>query len=167
MHKEHPSDIYYCFASQLFISFFIFYFIQKTNHMNWKLILQLSVFGLIMACATVTLIPTNVEPIFWLLIFLFCGYVIARVCNGKYFLHGFLVCLANCVWIVAVHIFFYNTYILHHPEEAKMVMPPPLSIHPRLTMLIIGAMIGIISGLVLGLIAFIFSKFVKKSTIAA
>jgi hypothetical protein len=39
--------------------------------MNWKIIFQLSIFGLIMAFATVQLIPERVEPIFWLFIFRF------------------------------------------------------------------------------------------------
>jgi hypothetical protein len=130
--------------------------------MNWKLIFQLSVFGLIMACATISLIPANVEPYFWLAIFIFCAYVIAKVCTGKYFLHGFLVSLVNCVWIVAIHIIFYASYIAHHPQEASMKLPAPLSVHPRMAQLIIGPFIGIISGLILGLFAFIAAKIVKK-----
>ncbi len=38
--------------------------------MNWKLILQLSMFGLAMSVATVYLIPSKIEPAFWLPIFL-------------------------------------------------------------------------------------------------
>ncbi len=53
--------------------------------MNLKLILQLSVFGLIMAFATVSLIPENIEPIFWVIIFIFCALVIARACTTKFF----------------------------------------------------------------------------------
>ncbi len=42
--------------------------------MNWKLILQLSLFGLAMAVGTVFVIPSNVEPLFWLAIFAVCAY---------------------------------------------------------------------------------------------
>jgi hypothetical protein len=34
--------------------------------MNWKLILQLSMLGLVMSLATVFLIPSSIEPAFWL-----------------------------------------------------------------------------------------------------
>lgn len=132
--------------------------------MNWKLIFQLSVFGLIMAFATVSLIPEKVEPIFWVIIFLFCAYTIAKVCTGRYFLHGFLVSMVNCIWITGAHIFFYTGYVAHHPSMATMStsMPPSMSIHPRLIMLIMGPVAGAISGLVLGLFSYIASLIVKK-----
>ncbi|HEY0246420.1 MAG TPA: hypothetical protein VGC01_12710 [Mucilaginibacter sp.] len=132
--------------------------------MNWKLIIQLSVFGLIMAIATISLIPQAFEPAFWLVIFLFCAYTIARVCAGKYFLHGFLVSLANCVWITASHIIFYTNYMGHHPAMVQMnaTLPAPYLFHPRLMMLVTGAIGGIASGLILGLFAFVASKIVKK-----
>lgn len=52
--------------------------------MNWKLIFQLSLFGLAMAFATVTWIPSNIEPIFWLAIFIICAYLIATKCSAKH-----------------------------------------------------------------------------------
>ena len=132
--------------------------------MNWKLIFQLSVFGLIMAFATISLIPEKIEFAFWVVIFVFCAYVIAKVCTGSYFLHGLLVSLVNCVWITTVHVIFHASYIAHHPEMAASYanVPPPLSIHPRLGMAIMGLIIGACSGLVLGLFAFIASKMVTK-----
>ena len=113
--------------------------------MNWKIIIQLSVFGLIMSVATVFLIPEMIEPVFWLAIFAFSAYIIAKTCNGKYFLHGFLVSLVNCIWITAAHIIFYDTYIKNHPNIAKMAVDHPfLPTHPRLAMLITGPVFGII-----------------------
>jgi uncharacterized membrane protein len=133
--------------------------------MNWKIIIQLSVFGLIMSVATVFLIPEMIEPAFWIAIFLFSAYVIAKACREKYFLHGFLVSLANCVWITAAHFIFYATYIANHPSMAKMALDHPIfSSHPRLDTLVFGPAAGIGSGLVLGLFAFIASKMVKKNT---
>jgi hypothetical protein len=135
--------------------------------MNWKLIFQLSAFGFIMALATVSLIPENIEPGFWIAIFLFCAYVIAKVTGGKYFLHGFCVSLVNCVWITAAHVFFYSTYIINHPLVAKMAADHPfMPTHPRLAMLITGSVYGIASGIVLGAFAFIASKIVKPKVAA-
>jgi hypothetical protein len=37
--------------------------------MNWRLIAQLSLFGLAMGIATVFFIPSTIEPLFWLVIF--------------------------------------------------------------------------------------------------
>ena len=134
--------------------------------MNWKIIFQLSIFGLIMAFATVFLIPEKIEFIFWLGIFAFSAYVIAKTCSSKYFLNGFCVSLVNCIWITAAHILFYSTYIANHPSIAKMSHDHPLlPTHPRLSMLIMGPLFGAASGVILGLFAFIASKIVVKKPI--
>ena len=108
-----------------------------------------------MAIATVYLIPSNIEPVFWFVIFIISAYLIAKKCSEKYFLHGFLTSLANCVWITVAHVALFSTYIANHPEEAAMSAKMPLHEHPRLMMLFMGPLIGIISGLILGLLAFV------------
>jgi hypothetical protein len=139
-------------------------FIKKTI-MNLKFILQLSAFGLIMALGTISLIPQQFEPVFWLVIFVFCAYVIAKAAPGKYFLHGFLVSLVNCVWIITVHTIFYDSYIANHPDVVLMNEGAPAAVanHPRLVQAIFGILIGVISGVVLGLFSLIASKIVKKA----
>jgi hypothetical protein len=132
--------------------------------MNKKLILQLSLFGMAMSIATVFWIPSRIEPLFWIVIFILCAYLIVRNSTEKYFLHGFLVCLVNCVWITGVHILLFHTYILNHPDEATMMTKMPLPDSPRLMMLITGPIIGIISGLILGLFAFIASKILRTDS---
>jgi hypothetical protein len=131
--------------------------------MNWKLILQLSLFGLVMAFATVFWIPTTIEPVFWLIIFILCAYFIAKRSPGKHFLHGFLVSLVNCVWITTVHVSLYSAYMANHPEMAEMSARMPLPDHPRLMMALTGPVFGVISGLVLGLFSFLAGKIVKRS----
>ena len=130
--------------------------------MNKSLILKLSLFGLAMAFATVSIIPQKIEPACWIFIFIFCAFLIAKQCSGKYFLNGFLVSMVNCVWITVVHVLFYNTYLAHHPEMQAMSATMPLPTHPRLLMLLTGPIFGAVSGVVLGLFAFAASKLVKK-----
>lgn len=128
--------------------------------MNWKLVFLLSLFGMAMAIATVFWIPINIEWLFWLIIFLICAYIIAKNAPGKYFLHGFMVSVFNCLWITAAHYLLFDKYMAAHPgmidDNAKM----PLD--PKIMMLIIGPVVGIASGLVLGLFSFVASKLVKK-----
>jgi len=130
--------------------------------MNWKLILQLSLFGLVMAIATVFVIPSNIEPIFWLAIFIVCAFLIAKKCADKYFHTGLFVSILNSVWITTVHILLFGTYIANHHQEAAMMSKMPIPDSPKLMMLITGPVIGIISGLILGLFAFVASKILKK-----
>ncbi|MDI3320749.1 hypothetical protein [Pinibacter soli] len=134
-------------------------------NLNWNLIFKLSLFGLAMALGTVYFIPSNIEPIFWLIIFIICAYLIAKNCSSKYFLHGLLVSLVNCIWITAAHILLFNTYISNHAKEAEMMKTMPMPDSPKLMMLVTGPIVGVVSGLVLGLFAFIASKIVKKQSV--
>ena len=94
--------------------------------MNWKLILSLSLFGLAMAFATVLVIPSSIEPIFWLAIFLICAFLIARSRSTRHFLHGLMVGIVNCVWVTSAHIIFFDQYIATHPKEAAIMSSMPL-----------------------------------------
>jgi hypothetical protein len=47
--------------------------------MNWKLVFQLSLFGLAMALGTVFFIPSSIEPLCWLIIFLVCAYILQSI----------------------------------------------------------------------------------------
>jgi hypothetical protein len=124
--------------------------------MNWGLVFLLSLFGLAMAIGTVFVIPSNLEPFFWLGIFLICAYLIATRSSGKYFLHGLAVGIANSVWITAAHVLLFDQYIEHHPKEAAMMATSPIP--GRLMMACVGPLIGVVSGLVLGLFAVIAGK---------
>ncbi len=135
--------------------------------MNWKLIFLLSLFGLAMAFVTLALIPGMLEPLIWLLIFIICAYLIAKNCSSKYFLHGFLVSILNSLWITATHIIFSNIYFTNHPQKVSANVIIPLLNHPRLMMLIAGPIIGIFSGVVLGIFALIASKIVKRKELTA
>lgn len=134
--------------------------------MNWSLIFKLSIFGLVMAFATVYFIPSGIEPLCWLAIFIICAYLIAKNCSSKYFLHGLFVSIVNSVWITAAHILLFDQYISNHAQEAAMMSQMSIPGSPKLVMLMMGPLIGIMSGLILGLFAFIASKIVKKPTVS-
>jgi hypothetical protein len=127
--------------------------------MNLKFIFQLSLFGLIMAFGTLSLIPDYIEPVFWVVIFIAVAYLIAKVCTARYFAYGFFVSILNSVWITAVHTIFYTTYAAHHADMIKMM---PMKSNIVLSMIVTGIISGIVFGLIQGLFAFIASKFVKK-----
>jgi len=140
---------------------------KKGAALNWKLILQLSLFGLAMGLATVFFISSKIEPLFWLAIFLFSAYVIARACPtpASRFLHGLLLGLANCVWIVAAHVIFATRYLATHAQEAAMMQSSPLS--PRLALVFFGALAGIGAGVVIGLLALLAGLMVKPAAPAS
>jgi len=129
--------------------------------MDWKLVFGLSLFGLAMAIATVFFIPSNIEPLFWLAIFVICAVIIARSLPARHFLHGLMIGIVNSVWVTAAHIVFLNTYLANHAKEAAMMQTMPMPGSPRLMMALTGPVVGVISGIVLGLFAWIASKFTR------
>jgi hypothetical protein len=127
-----------------------------------RLIFVLSLFGLAMAFLTVYVIPSTIEPLCWLAIFVVCAFIIAKRAPGHFFLHGFLVSLVNCVWITTAHIALSGDYLARHSNEAAMMAKMPMPDSPRLMMAMMGPMVGIVSGIVLGLFSWIASKIVKR-----
>jgi hypothetical protein len=111
--------------------------------MDWNLVFQLSLFGLAMGIATVFVIPSNIEPWIWLVIFCVCAFLIARVRSSLHFLHGLLVGVVNGVWITSAHIIFFNRYIANHAKEAAMMKSTPLPDSPRLMMALVGPSSGL------------------------
>jgi hypothetical protein len=127
--------------------------------MNWKLVLQLSAFGLVMAVATVFVVPPAVEPLCWLVIFPVCSYLIARRAPGSFFLHGLLVGIVNSVWITSAHLLLFDRYMAGHPREAEAMAAMPFA--PKTMMLVTGPIVGIVSGIFLGILALLVHRIVS------
>ena len=130
--------------------------------MNWPLVLKLSLFGLAIAIATVFVIPSSLDPIFWLVIFIICAVVIARqATGGRNFLHGLMVGIVNSVWVTGAHVLFFDTYVANHRAEAQAMSGMPLA--PRVMMAVVGPVIGVVSGILIGILAAIAAKVLRKS----
>jgi hypothetical protein len=131
--------------------------------MSWKLIFALSLFGLAMGFATVFVIPPFDEPYAWLAIFVVCAYIIAKRAPSKYFLHGLCVSLLNSVWVTGAHVLLFDRYVAGHTREAVMAAKLATVGSPKLVMALTGPVVGLASGIVLGLFAAVASKFVQSS----
>jgi len=131
--------------------------------MNWKLCMLISISGLLMGVGTIDIIPPAVEPFCWLAIFIICSMLVARFAPGKYFLHGFTVSILNSVWITLAHLSRYDAYAANHPEflQSVQTLPPALANDPRMLMVLIGPIVGLMSGVILGLFCWIASKVIK------
>jgi hypothetical protein len=135
-------------------------------HMSWPLVFLLSLFGLAMGIATVFVVPSSVEPLFWIVIFVVCAYIIAKAAPGRPFLHGLAVGVANSVWITTAHVLLFDQYIARHSQEAQMMASLPWPGSPRIMMAITGPVIGVVSGVVLGLFALVAARLVRRSASA-
>lgn len=130
--------------------------------MNWPLVFLLSLFGLGMGVATVFVVPSNVEPFFWLVIFLISAWVIAKQAPGRPFVHGLMVGIVNSFWITTYHVLLVQSYLPRHPQEAEMMKSMPMPDSPRLMMAMVGPVVGVVSGAVIGLLALAAGKLVGR-----
>ena len=135
--------------------------------MNWRLIFMLSLFGLAMGVATVFFIPSSIEPLFWLAIWIACAYLIATRAGGRYFVHGVATGIANAIWIIVVHVGLFQTYAARHAEEMAMMANMGMPTHPRQMMVLSGLVIGVVSGVIIGLLALLASRFVRSRAVPA
>jgi hypothetical protein len=129
--------------------------------MSWKLVFGLSLFGLAMGIATVFVIPSDIEPFVWLGLLVVCSVLIAKRAPGKYFVHGLCVSLLNSVWITGAHLALFDKYVAGHAREAAMVAKMGGSL--QMMMAVSGLIAGLASGIVLGLCAWVLSKFLVSS----
>lgn len=136
--------------------------------MNWKLILQLWLFGLAMAIATVYVIPAKLESPTWIAIVLAYALLVARRAPGRFFLHGFLVGLANWVSVTGAHVILFDAYVARHAEAAAAIQA--VSASPQVATSFLGPIAGMMgrfaipvpgaSGVVIGLLAWGLSRLV-------
>lgn len=127
--------------------------------MNWRLLLYLSFFGFIMAIATISFIPMTVEPILWLAIFGFCSYSIAKNCESRFFFHGFMLSIINCIYITAFHVAFFDAYAASHDMAAATIN----GVSTRIFVAATGVVAGVLSGLVQGALCYGLAKTQKKA----
>jgi hypothetical protein len=130
--------------------------------MNWRLILSLSLFGIIFSIASVFGFTSGREWLAWLLIGVYSGWKFARRSHEDLFLHGFyLGILAGCFSSV-VQALFVSAYLANNPRMVEALNALPQGLHPAAVVLIMGPIIGTVSGVVFGVIAIIAGKLVKR-----
>jgi len=126
--------------------------------MNWKLIFLLSLIGAAMAVLTVSVIPSTIEPLVWLVIFALNAWIItSRVPKGKYFLHAFCVSVVSGVWIGLIHAALHDTYLVNHVDEANQFANTPWGTG-ALAMIWMGPIFGAFFGLISGLVSMLAGK---------
>ena len=115
-----------------------------------------------MAFAAVFGLTQHIEPLLWLIIFIFYAVIIAKKTSDKRFLHGLLVSVLNGIWIGIIHASFFTTYIDNNPEMRDSYEKLPHFAGPQVMVLIFGPLIGILTGMVSGLFAYLAGKFINK-----
>jgi hypothetical protein len=126
--------------------------------MNWKLILRMSALGLIMAMGSVFLIPSILESICWLILFLLYAWQIGKYTSSFRFLHGLVLGILNSVWITLIHDLFLERYLARHPREIATIAllhNAHISGSPRALLAGKDIFFGVCFGIVIGVFAMV------------
>lgn len=132
--------------------------------MNWKTIFSLSLFGFLMGIASIFGYTKGIEWILWTIIAIISAVVINKS-GGKLFLNSLLTGIGMAIINSIIQAVFIDMYIQNNPEATQQVQDGALEFTVGLVLLM-GIPIGIVYGLFIALIAWIFSKFMRKPEMA-
>jgi hypothetical protein len=130
--------------------------------MNWRLILSLSLLGVIFGIASVFGFTSGREWLAWLCIGIFSAWRFARRSREELFLHGFYLGILTGFFSSVVQALFVSTYLVNNPGMVEALNALPQGLHPAAIILIMGPIIGTVSGVVFGVIAVIVGKLVHR-----
>ena len=113
-----------------------------------------------MAIATINFLPQTFEYVVWPVIFGICAYAIAKNCEDRHFIHGFMLSIINCIYIVAFHTAFFDSYAAAHNGWISSLPAGP---SPMAMSAAFGVIVGIVSGVVQGAFCIIAAKMRKQT----
>lgn len=125
--------------------------------MNWLLVLLLSGFGILMGILSVSGMTKKMEPFFWLVFGFFTAFMISRNVSEKAFWHGLLVGIFWGVLRALVQSIFFTAYLKNNPSYREKYEKNKFFAF-RYYILIVGPIVGIITGSVIGGLAWLFQK---------
>lgn len=131
--------------------------------MNWKIILLLIFAGALIAVgSTYGMIKSGSEYIYWAVLALVSGFVIAKTCS-RVFMHGVITGLLSGIVASVIQAVMFNTYLENNASSLDGFKELPIALAPQFVILFSGPFFGIAYGIIVGLIAVIISKMTSKS----
>ena len=129
--------------------------------MNVRLVLMLSLFGPLVAIATLLgVIHTGWESAVWAVFAVVCAGVLARQAPGKFFLHGFLTGFIAGAVAPLIQALFINQYLAHNPRAADTMKSMP-GVSPAVLVVIAAPLWGAVVGVATGFLTWIWAKFTR------
>lgn len=129
--------------------------------MNLK-IWMLTLFGVLMGLASVFGYTQSNEWLYWLVIAVISGFVIAKVTDRQIFVKSVVVGLFMGIFTGVIQSVLFDKYLENNPQSLDGFKEIPLSLAPQFVVLFTGPFIGIVFGLFIGLIAIIIDKITGK-----
>lgn len=137
--------------------------------MNYRLLLLLAIPGLLIALSRIFWISSSDESLYWIGLFIATPFAIARYCREKFFYHGFILGIAYSLLVLAFQLYFYDDFIILHAQDATVVKEteefsePFMADSPKVNLLIMIPLFGILKGLLLGFCSHIASFIIPNN----
>ncbi len=132
--------------------------------MNWRLILSLSLLGIVLGVVSVVGFTSGREWFAWLCIGVYSAWKFASRSREELFLHGFYLGIFTGCFNSVIQALFISTYLTNNPRMVEALEALPQGLHPAAVVLIMGPIIGTVSGVVFGVIAVIVGRLVQRRT---
>ena len=126
--------------------------------MNWRLITSLSLFGIVLGIASVFGFTSGREWLAWLCIGVYSAWRFANRSREELFLHGFYLGILTGCFSSVIQALFISTYLTNNPRMIEALNALPQGLHPAAVVLIMGPIIGTVSGVVFGGLTVIVGK---------
>ena len=131
--------------------------------MNWKIVLVLSLLGVLIGIGNVFGLIMGIEWLVWLVAAVITAFVIEKTCSKLFVTQGFLTGFLQALFQGLVTAIFYQTYLAHNLEVLDEISKMPADIAPEFYIIIASVLIGLVYGLFIGLVVFIIRKLSKKN----
>lgn len=129
--------------------------------MNLK-IWVLTLFGVAMGLLSVYGYTQSYEWVYWLVIALISGAVIAKVTDRLIFVKSVVLGIFMGIFAGIIQSAMFDTYLENNPNSLDGFKDIPMSLEPQYVVLFTAPFIGIAFGLLIGLIAILIDKFTGK-----
>ncbi len=128
--------------------------------MQWKIVIILGGFGVLMGLASVLGFTERIELLVWIVVAVFAAYWIVRTLDAKVFLHGLCAGLLMGIANALLQFLFFDTYLSNNPTSAKQFVDTG-GVSPRVFVLLAGPFIGLFYGAFIGVLNIAGSKILK------
>lgn len=134
--------------------------------MNIRLILMLSLFGLVAAVASILgYLQSGLETVVTAVIAIVCSLVLARQAPGKFFLHGLVTGFISGALMSLAQAAFMSTYLAHNPKAAETFKTLPANMTPAILVLVMTPLTAGLNGAVTGLLTWLAVRFMRPRSV--
>ncbi|MBI2420112.1 MAG: hypothetical protein HYV28_19800 [Ignavibacteriales bacterium] len=121
--------------------------------MNFKLIMNLSLFGLLAGSLNVFALTAGNDWVIWVLFWILASMLLKKKVAEKFFLHAFITGALFTLLAYFVQILLFDLYVANNPVIQSTISSLEPEVHPKTYFISIGLLLALGNGLILGLIA--------------